>query len=130
MSHDFAYWDSEEPLENDEAGEIYAALVETGVSEKVRPSPKIGLLARGIESRWPVPGPGREDGWPLAAPPEVSEAHLIVYLAPSRLGDVWPVLGEFAKAHELILYDPQQRHVFLPPRLSRKRTRARAKKKR
>ena len=56
---------------------------------------------------------GREDDWPLAAPPDVSTAHLIVRIVPSRLWDVWPVLGEFAKAHELVMYDPQQ-----PVRLS------------
>ena len=129
MSHDFAFWKSDELLESDEAGEIYAALAETGSSPRVRASPKIALLAREIESRWPAPSPGQEDGWPLASPPDVSAAHLIVCVAPSRLWDVWPVLGEFAKAHELVLYDPQQSYVFLPPRLSRERTRARAKAK-
>jgi hypothetical protein len=130
MSHDFAFWQSDEPLESDEAGEIYAALVETGFSERVRPSPVIALLAHEIESRWPMPGPGQEDQWPLAAGVEVSKSHLIVCLVPSRLMDVWPMLGQFAKEHELVMYDPQQQHVFLPLRLSRKRTRARAKKKR
>lgn len=124
MSHDFAFWESDEPLESDEAGEIYAALAKAGTSPRVRPSPKIALLAREIESRWPVPGLGLEDDWPLASPPDMSEAYLIVCLVPSRLWDVWPALGQFAKEHELVMYDPQQQHVFLPPRLSRKRTRA------
>ena len=121
--------DSDEPLESDAAGEIYVALAETGTSSRARPSAKIALLAREIESRWPVPGPGLEDDWPLASPPDVSAAHLIVCVVPSRLWDVWPALGAFAKAHELVLYDPQQSHVFLPPRLSRERTRERAKAK-
>jgi hypothetical protein len=112
MSHDFAFWDIDEPLESDEASAIYAALAKTGTSARVRPSPKIALLAREIESRWPVPGPGLEDDWPLAAQPDVSEAHLIVGIVPSRLWDVWPVLGQFAKEHELVMYDPQQHHVF------------------
>jgi hypothetical protein len=129
MSHDFAFWDSDEPLENDEAHEIYAALAERGASERIRPSPKIGMLAREIESRWPAPSAGQEDEWPLASPPDLSESHLIVCLVPSRLWDVWPALGQLAKQHELVMYDPQQRHVFLPPRLRRKRTRARAKTK-
>ncbi len=130
MSHDFAFWESDEPLESEEAGEIYSALAMNGISERVRSSSKIALLAREIELRWPAPGLGQEDEWPLAAPPDVSEAHLIVFLVPSRLWDVWPALGQFAKQHELVMYDPQQLHVFLPPKLSRKRTRARAKKKR
>jgi hypothetical protein len=130
MSHDFAFWDSDEPLESDAAGEIYSALAASGTSERVRPSPKITLLAREIESRWPVPESGREDDWPLASPPDVSESHLIVCLSPSRLWDVWPTLGQFAREHELVMYDPQQQQVFLPPRLSQKRTRARAKMKR
>ncbi len=130
MSHDFAFWDGDEPLESDEAGEIYTALCEHGTSPRIRPSPKIALLTREIETRWPVPPPGREDDWPLAAPPDVSESHLIVCLVPSRLWDVWPTLGQVAKDHELVMYDPQQQHVFLPPRLSRKRTRARAKRHR
>ena len=130
MSHDFAFWDADEPLESDEAGEVYAALAEHGASDRVRPSSKIALLAREIETRWPVPSSGREDEWPLAAPPDVSEGHLILSIVQSRLWDVWPALGEFAKTHELVMYDPQQSHVFLPPHLSRKRTRARAKTKR
>jgi hypothetical protein len=60
----------------------------------------------------------------------VSESYVIVAIVPSRLWEVWPALGEFAKEHELVMYDPQQEHVFLPPKLSRKRTRSRAKKKR
>jgi hypothetical protein len=130
MSHDFAFWDSDEPLESNEAGEIYAALAERGDSARVGPSPRIALLAREIASRWPVPGPGREDEWPLASPPDVSDSHVIVCLVPSRLWDVWPVLGQLAKEHELVMYDPQQQHVFLPPKLSRKRTRARSRKNR
>src|SRR5262245_46059882 len=122
MSRDFAFWDSDEPLEDDEAGEIYTALADNGVSQRVKPSSKIALLAREIAARWPVPGPGREDDWPLAAPPDVSDSHLIICLAPSRLWDIWPALGQFAKEHELVMYDPQQQQVFLPPRLSRKRT--------
>lgn len=130
MSHDFAFWDSDEPLEDDEAGEIYLALAENGASARAKPSPKIARLACEIARRWPMPERGHEDGWPLASPPAVSLAHLIVCLVPSRLWDVWPALGQFAKEHELVMYDPQQRHVFLPPRLSRERTKARAKKKR
>jgi hypothetical protein len=108
---------------------IYSALAESGVSKRARPSAKIALLAREIESRWPIPSPGKQDDWPLAAPPDVSASHLIVCLVPSRLWDVWPALGQFAKVHEPVMYDPQQQQVFLPPRLSRKRTRARAKNK-
>ena len=55
---------------------------------------------------------------------------MIICLVPSRLWDVWPTLGRLAKEHELVMYDPQQRHVFLPSRLSRARTRVRARKKR
>ena len=130
MSHDFAFWDSDEPFENEEAGEVYAALVRGGASEKVKPSAKIALLAKEVRSRWPVPERGHEDDWPLAAPPDVSDSHLVISIVPSCLWDVWPTLGQFAEQHELVMYDPQQVHVFLPQRLSRKRTRARAKKKR
>ena len=129
MSHDFAFWDSAEPLENVDAGEIFTALTKIGASERVMPSPKIAILAREIEARWPMPDAGREDEWPLSAPAFVSECFVIVCLAPSRIWDVWPALGEFAKQHELVMYDPQQQHVFLPPKLSRKRTMARSRKK-
>ncbi len=130
MSHDFAFWDSDEPLEDEEAEAIYANLSRKGASEKAKPSDKIRILAEAIRSRWPPPDRGREDEWALAAPLEVSEAHLIICLVPSRLWDLWPTLGQYAKDHELVMYDPQQRHVFLPSRLSRARTRARAEKKR
>ena len=130
MSHDFAFWESEDPLENEEAGEIFASLVENGHSERVKPSAKIAVLAKDIESLWPVPAAGHEDDWPLAAPCEVSESHLHICIVPSRLWDVWPTVGGLAKQYELVMYDPQQENVFLPTRLSRKRTRVRAKKSR
>ena len=130
MSHDFAFWDTDAPLENEEAEAIYLELCRIGASPGTRPSEKIATLARAIETHWPTPDPGREDEWPLAAPPEVSDSHLIICLVPSRLWDVWPTLGDIAKAQELVMYDPQQQNVFLPTRLSRARTRVRAKKKR
>lgn len=130
MSHDFAFWESEEPLEDEEAGEIYLLLARDATSDKIKPSAKVRQLAIQIESLWPIPAPGNEDDWPLAAPPDVSDSSLVICLVPSRLWDVWPILGKLAEHLALVMYDPQQRHVFLPRRLSRKRTRARAKKKR
>lgn len=130
MSYDFAFWVSDDPLESEEAGEIYLALARGEPCDRLRPSPKIALLAGEISTRWPEPAPGKEDDWPLSVSPEVSESYLIICLMYSRLWDVWPVIGHFAKEHELVMYDPQQQHVFLPPRLSRKRTRVRAKRKR
>ncbi len=85
MSHDFAFWDSDEPLESEEAGAIYYEISRNGVSEKIKPSTKVAILARDIQSRWPPPDPGREDEWPLAGPLEVSESYLIICLIPSRL---------------------------------------------
>jgi hypothetical protein len=130
MSHDFAFWDSDEPLESEEAEAIYSDISRNGTSEKAKPSAKVAILAETIRSRWPSPDRGREDEWPLAAPLEVSESHLMICLVPSRVWDVWPTLGQLAKEYELVMYDPQQRHVFLPSRLSQARTRVRAKKKR
>ncbi len=130
MSHDFAFWESDEPLENDEAGEIYTSLMKEGASARAKPSAKIAQFAHEIVALWPVPPRGHEDDWPLAAPVEVSDSHLVICIVPSRLWDVWPVVGQFAKELELVMYDPQQQHVFLPRRLSEKRTRLRTKKKR
>lgn len=129
MSHDFTFWQSDEPLEDDEAGEIFASLIRDGRSERARPSDRIASMAGEISALWPVPGQGRQDDWPLAAPPSVTECHIEVCIFPSRLWDVWPRLGQLAEQYELIMYDPQQAHVFLPRRLSRKRTRLRSKKK-
>jgi hypothetical protein len=129
MSLDFAFWHSDEPLEDDEAGRIYQSLVERGSSESMRPSAKIAALAKEIRDRWPPPASGKEDDWPLAAPPEVSDSYLIAYLVRSRSWDAWPVLGQLAEQLELVMYDPQQEHVFLPRPLSRKRTRMRARQK-
>jgi hypothetical protein len=129
MSHDFAFWYSDEPLENDEAGEIYASLLERDASDRAKPSDWIAQLAEQITSQWPAPGPGHEDDWPLAAPIDVSELHVVICIVPSRLWDVWPIVGEFAKQLELVMYDPQQENVFLPRRLSQKRTRLRARNK-
>lgn len=129
MSHDFAFWDTDAPLENEEADAIYQELCRAGTSPGTRPSEKIAFLAKEIETHWPVPDPGQEDDWPLASPPEVSDSHLIICLVPSRLWDVWSTLGDIAKAQELVMYDPQHQNVFLPTRLSRARTRLRAKRK-
>ena len=129
MSHDFAFWESKAPLENEEAGEIYDSLIENGSSDKVAPSAKIASLAEEITSRWPTPARGHEDQSPWAAPIDVSKSHLVVYIVPSRLWDIWPTLDSLAKQFELVMYDPQQSQVFLPKRLSQKRTRERAQKK-
>ncbi len=129
MSHDFVFWETDDPLEDDEAREIYISLLETGASERARPSAKIAQLAEKINAQWPDPPSGKEDEWPLAAPIEVSDCHLVICIVPSRLWDVWPIVGGFAKELELVEFDPQQNAVFLPRRLSQKRTRVRAKKK-
>ena len=130
MSHDYAFWDNEETLENDVAGEIYASLVEKGASEWLQPSPKIAMMAKEIATQWPEPDPGDEDESPWSIPVEVSESHLLTCIVPSRQHEVAHILSLLARRYELIMYDPQQEYVFLPPRLSRKRTRLRAKKKR
>lgn len=130
MSYDFALWESHEPLEDEDAGRIYAGLIKAGQSDGVQASDKIVRVANELTGRWPDPPAGREDESPWSAPIEASPSHLIVAIVPSRLWDVWPVLGELAKQHELVMYDPQQQAVFLPPRLSRKRTRVRAQRKR
>ena len=129
MSIDFAIWETEEPLEDDEASAIYDSLMETGSSERAKPSPKISQLAEEIKSRWPDPAPGREDEWPLAAPIEVSDSHIVICIVPSRRSEVGPIVANRARELELVWYDPQQQAVFLPTRLSQKRTRLRAKKK-
>jgi hypothetical protein len=130
VSHDFTFWDSDEALEDHEASEIHSSLVRRNSHPRAKPSSKIAVLAQEIQARWPEPPPGREDEWPLASPLDVSESHLMVCLMPSRLWDVWPTLGQLAEQLELIMFDPQQDHVVLPRKLSRKRTRERAKKKR
>jgi len=129
MSYDFAFWDTDDPLEDDEAREIYTSLGETAASERARPSAKIAQLAEKINAQWPDPPPGEEDDWPLASPIDVSDCYLLICITRSRLMDVWPIVSGFAKELELVYFDPQQDHVFLPSRLSQKRTRVRAKKK-
>ena len=66
MSHDFAFWDSDEPIESEEAEAIYSDISRNGISEKTRPSAKIAILAREIQSGWPHPiEAGRTNGlWP------------------------------------------------------------------
>lgn len=58
MSHDFAFWEGDEPLENEEEGEIYLSLIETGASEKIGPSDKIEAMASELDSLWPAPAVG------------------------------------------------------------------------
>lgn len=130
MSVDYAFWESTEPLENEEAGQIYVDLLEGRGSDRVQPSPKIALLARRIESLWPTPAPGEEDDWVFASPHDEAEKYLAVAMVPSRAWNEWWVLRDLAHEYELVMYDPQIEHVYLPRRLSQKRTRARAKKKR
>ena len=74
MSHDFVFWESNEPLESEEAGTIATSLLRHGKSDRARPSDKIAILAKEVLFRWPMPGPGREDDWPLASPPDVTES--------------------------------------------------------
>ena len=61
MSLDFAIRESEEPLEDDEAGAIYVSSLETGSSVKAKPSAKVSQLVREVEVLWPQPAPAHED---------------------------------------------------------------------
>lgn len=127
MSHDFALWESDAPLEDAEARAIYLELVSKGSSPTVHPCSQIALVADKLRARWPENAAPDECPW--ASPLDQTDSYLLVALVPSRLWDVWPFLGELAKRHYLVMFDPQQEHVFLPEALSRKRTRKRARGK-
>lgn len=129
MSHDFALWESNEPLEDAEALAIYLDLMNNGCSPTVLPCAHIALVAAELRARWPDADGSNVDECPWASPIDVSDAHLAVALVPSRLWDVWPFLGDLAKRYNLVMFDPQQEHVFLPAALSRMRTRKRAREK-
>ncbi len=130
VSYDFAMWNGDEPLESEEAAVIYEELVEHGASSRVKPTPNIALLHTELKKLFPEPRRGKEDDWPLAAPPDVGAGHVIVSVSQSRLQEVWTIIGELAGKYDLTWYDPQQEHVQLPAKLSQKRTRLRAKRRR
>ena len=133
MSFDIAIWASEDSLEDEDAEKIYQELAKTGKSGALSPSPKIAVLIEELSARWPELSSYDDasiDESPWMSNFDKSDSHLIVTFSQSRLYDVWPFLDSLAKKHELILYIPVASYgVYLPPRLSRKRTRLRAKRK-
>src|SRR5581483_928194 len=97
MSHDFALWASDDPLENEEAHKIYLALAESGKCDAIKPSPKIAALLQDLVAKWPELNASNVDQSPWASPFATSDSHAIVAIAPSRVWDVWPFLGDLAK---------------------------------
>lgn len=130
MSVDMIFWESEEPLEDEDGDEIYARIMNSQSDDRIVASTKLAEMAREIERRWPMPANDDDaDEWPFAANVELSDCQLQVCLVPSRQFEVGSEIARLGARLELVHYDPQQEAVFLPTRLSRKRTRVRAKKK-
>lgn len=92
MSYDFALWNGDEPLEQEEAKVIYQELVARGQSEQVKPTPSIKLLLAELKKLYPLKR-RKEDDWPFAAPHESGPGYVIVHVSQSFLNEVWPVVG-------------------------------------
>jgi hypothetical protein len=127
VSYDFAVWASDLPLEDDEACAIYQRLVE-GDSSGLPRAPALETVQQALFRSWPADAKD-PDTVPWASKHASDGAYLIVTVVPSRMPEIFRAIGGLTKEHGLVLYDPQQNAVFLPRRLSRARTRLRAKRR-
>lgn len=91
MSHDFAFWMSGDPLEDEDARQIYVQLAEKGAHPQVSPSASVAAMYRDVVSLSPELSDENVDDSPWASKLDVAPTHLIVAIVPSRLWDVWRV---------------------------------------
>ena len=124
MSFDLGIWYSEKASTPKQAGEVYAKLCE-GTGQLEGESPQIAAFYDELTKKWPeidtVPDEKIDDHdyCPWSCAIARSGMHVILSCVWSKARDVGEFVQKLAAKHGLLLYDPQENLVRLPPRLSR-----------
>lgn len=124
MSFDLGIWYSQEALTPKQAGEVYVKLCEGTVALEGQNS-QIAAFYNELTEKWPeidtVPDEKIDDHdyCPWSCAIDRSGMHVLLSCVWSKAQDVAVFVEELAARHELLLYNPQQNTVKLPPSLRR-----------
>lgn len=113
MSYDLAVWDSDRPVDDDQACSVYDELYERYLESDdvvVPPVPRIVAYVEALVARYP--DGDRSVVW--ASPPVIEEASgPMVYLLMSygKAEEVSGYAAALAREHGLICFDPQEERL-------------------
>jgi hypothetical protein len=130
MSFDLGVWYSDNPLTNQEAADIYLKLCEgqpilTGGHRAVE------AFYSELTSRWqeidtvPDDRVGDFDFCPWSCALDKRDIHVVMSCVWPKADEVAAFVSELALKHSLVLFDPQEGIVHLPPNLKPKRSKFR-----
>src|ERR1022692_1910864 len=125
MSFDLGVWQSDVALTDEEAAEIYVKLCK---SELVLPgeSKSIEAFYNELTARWieidnvPEDKVDDVDYCPWSCALDRSGMHVIMPCVWSMADQVFEFVGALALKHGLLMFDPQNSKVYLPPNLKPK----------
>jgi hypothetical protein len=122
MSFDLGVWYSEKALTSKQAGEIYVKLCE-GTLQLEGERQQVAAFYDELTKKWPeidtVPDEKIDDHdyCPWSCAIDHSGMHVITSCVWSKGQDVGEFVEQLAARHGLLLYDPQEDAVKLPPGL-------------
>ena len=124
MSFDLGVWYSEKAVTPKQAGELYVSLCEGTIALEGQ-NQQICAFYDELTGKWPeidkVPDEKIDDHdyCPRSCAIDRSGMHILLSCVWSKAQDVAAFVEELALKHELLLYNPQQNTVTLPPALRR-----------
>jgi len=128
MSFDLGVWCSDEPLTDEDAGDLYVNLCE----QKWIPigeNAAVDAFYKELPNRYPeidtVPEEGLEN-CPWSCAHNRSELHVLIAMTWSSSAEIAPVVLALAAKHGLVCYDPQESKVHLPSQLKPRPSRLRS----
>ena len=130
MSFDLGVWHSDGSVTDEEAGDLYTKLCE----EKVVMTGESGAVEafyHELTSHWPeidtVPEEKIDDldNCPWSCALDRSGMHVIMACVWPKANEVAAFVYQLAMKHGLVLYNPQESTVYLPPKLKPQRSRFR-----
>ena len=120
MNFYLGVWRSEGPLSDKRAAEQYARLLE-GNDLTQGFDPGIYAFCAQLARCYPELdslSEDEQDSSPWASALEVSGCHAILAFRPERYRDAFPMVLQLADQHGLVCFDPQNRKVHLPSRIT------------
>src|ERR1017187_6406166 len=128
MSFDLGVWYSDEPLTDEDAGDLYVKLCEQRWIP-VEESAAVDAFYAELTSRYPeidsIPEEELEN-CPWSCAHDRSGLHVLMAITWSRCVEIAPVVLKVAARHGLVCYDPQESKVHLPSHLKPRPSRFRS----
>jgi hypothetical protein len=123
MSFDLGVWYEPQPITSDAAAVKYVAFCEGEGESEEHPCFEAFFdeLSEGFPSLDEVDEADIDD-CPWAAGFERGDGHVLLTIKWSRAEDMAQAVLALAANHELVVFDPQDDEVHLPPRMRRRRS--------